>query len=172
MPLPATASDVTTYGMPTSPTIGFENFGGIGVTDPITDQDASGMNRELSDLAQMTRMAVRAYVEFTTAASSGSMTINDHDAMWGNGNAIKPTPTRAAGGHFTITWPATVTDPLGNTVSINMKKSICQIDGAAGTLVGFAQCTNPTANTVDIYTFNTSFAANDLVGAVVKVWVW
>jgi hypothetical protein len=172
MPLPATASTVETYGMPTSPEIGFKNFGGIAKTDPQTDQDASEMNRELADLAQLTRTGVRAYAKFTTAATTGAMTLNDSDAMWGNGISVTPVESRVGSGHFRLTFPATVTDPLGNVVAINMTKSIAQIDGAAGTFVGFAQSSNPTANTVEIYTYNTGFSANDLVGAVVKVWSW
>lgn len=168
MPLPKNASDTSTYGMPQSPQVGWVNFQGIPKTDPQTDQDASEMNVEVSDLAQMTRMTFQARIVFTTN-SSNPIAVVRHDALWGNGSLVVPTVSRAGLGHYTITWPASVTDPLNNTVPILLHDAHAQIDGSG--LGGFAQTFTSSANTVEVYTFDTSFAASDLGSANVKVWV-
>lgn len=167
MPLPASASDATTYGMPTSPTIGFANYQGIPVTDPTTDQDAAAYNQQLADVAAMTRTAVRAAVIFTTNATTPVLV--SHWAQWGSGLASTPVLTRVGLGHYRITWPANVNDDLGVLRALNLQFSIAQPDGATPAL---AQSGLHSANSVDVYTFDTSFGASDLSAANIKVVTW
>lgn len=163
MPLPFSNSAVTDYGMPTSPTIGFKNFDGIDKVDPQTDQDATEMNRELSDLSQLTRSCARGFVIFTASASPSLVS---SDAMWGNGLAVQPTFTHVGTGHWQITFPATPTDPLGNVGAINLRSAMC---GVVGSVLYLSQCQVTSANTIDVYAFTTGFSAND-VGANIVVW--
>jgi hypothetical protein len=163
MPLPFSNSAVTDYGMPTSPTIGFKNFAGISKVDPQTDQDASEMNRELSDLSQVTRSCARGFVLFT---SSATPTVTGGDAMWGNGLSVTPAVSHIGTGHCRITLPATVTDPLGNTGAINIRSAMGQAKGSTRASV---QCDVLTANTIEVYVWDASGTATDTATSVV-VW--
>lgn len=169
MTLPASPSDVTTFGMPTTPTIGFVNYGGIPVTDPTTDQDAAAYNQLLADVAQMTRTAPRAIAQFVTAASTGAMSLVSHQAMWGSAPAVAPALARSAGGIFTVAWPTTVTDPLGITQTLNLKYGIGCITGA--TYQQAPQVVISSANVATVNTFSGG-TANDIVGTTITVFAY
>ena len=164
MPLPFSNSAVTDYGMPTSPTVGFKNFAGISKVDPQTDQDATEMNRELSDLSQLTRACARGHVLFTSSATPA---VTGGDAMWGNGLSVTPSVSHIGTGHCRITLPATVNDPLGNNGAINLRSAIGQAVGSTGPR--FVQAQVATANTIDVYCWDSSGALTDTSTPIV-VW--
>lgn len=89
-----------------------------GIEDPTTDRDAKEVNQALSDLAMMTRMCPRAWCQFN---ASNAPSIVSHDAVWGNATLLAPTVARTSAGVFTLTWPATVLDPLGEARSVNFR---------------------------------------------------
>lgn len=165
MALPATSSDISTYGLPSG---GFVDYQGLGVVDPTTDQGAAQFNVSAADLAQLTRLGGRAWCQITTSATTP--TLVKHNAMWGNGGGVAPVIARSGAGIFTVTFPATVTDPLGNSVTINLQDAHASIVGSS--LAGFVQCAVTAANVVTVYTFTTGFAVNDIAGTTVRVVAW
>ena len=138
------------------------------VANPNTDQDAAAGNQEASDTAGMTRTTTRAWLRFVTAASTGAMSLTSWDAVYGEviSNAA-PTLARTSPGVFTVTLPATVTDALAVTHSINIQRVGVNIEGAT---LYFVQASFA-GNVITVYTFTTGFSANDIVGATVHVWV-
>lgn len=79
--------------------------------DPTTDLPAAGLNQALSDVAMMTRTAVRAWARFTPAGTGTPVLVN-HWALWGNSSGVAPVVARTTTGIYTVTWPATVTDDV------------------------------------------------------------
>jgi hypothetical protein len=71
-----------------------------------------------NDVAMMSRVAAKAIVTMTTAGT-GTPTLNAHESQWGV--SVAPTIARTGVGVYTITWPATVTDQLGNTQALNLR---------------------------------------------------
>jgi hypothetical protein len=117
MPLPDTSDFTTDYGAPYKDA--------HPVDDPETDVSADALNQLFADCAAMTRTAPRAWVKFTGATyTSGTMSISvaDHDALWGDGNDVKPTVAQTSAGSYVITWPTSVTDRLGASHSTNIRK--------------------------------------------------
>lgn len=80
--------------------------------DPTTDMPASAGNQLLSDVAMMTRTAVRAWVRFAPAGV-GTVILVAHYALWGNASGVAPVLAYGGStGIYTITWPATVQDDI------------------------------------------------------------
>lgn len=155
------ASDVIgTFGCP------FTNSGLV--SNPQTDLAASQFNQLCADTAGMTRTATRAWARFTTAASTGAMALNDFDTVWNEVTTnTNPVEARTSTGIFTLTFPATITDSLNNTYTVNFRRAAVQVEGSA---LYFATCSVSSANVITCYVFNTAFAANDAVGTVLHVW--
>ena len=153
-------------GMPDTSTI--DTYGGVlvnydSIVDPTTDRDATAMDQALEDCAQMTHTATRAWARFTLAATSGAIVRASSDAAWGN--TVPPTAARGSTGTFVFTWPATVTDGLGNSHSVNLKWAEARIEGSTFGFANASVYTSPYQ--VLLYTGNAAGAANDLVGITV-----
>jgi len=71
-----------------------------------------------------------------------------------------------ATGTWTLTWPTTVTDQLGASHTLNLRKATVKVEGST---LKFAQCSVTAPNVVTIYGFDTTFAANDLTGITLLV---
>lgn len=156
-------TDATGYGLPTG---GFQNGEGLAVVDPTTDQDAAAASAALNDTAQMTHTADRAWARFTAGASPAIVNTNGHDAMWGSLSGVKPVPAHTGTGTWTLTWPATVQDQLGNSHSVNFRKARVSVEGST---LAFVQWEVTAPNVITVYGFATSFAANDLTGITLLV---
>jgi hypothetical protein len=156
-------TDAAAYGMPTG---GFQDGEGLAVVDPTTDQSAAAASVALNDTAQMTHTADRAWVRFTAGASPAVLATNGHDAMWGSLSGVKPVPVKTATGTWTLTWPATVVDQLGNTHTVNLRKARAFVEGS---VLKFVQCVRTSPNVITVYGFTTAFAADDLAGITLLV---
>lgn len=166
MTVPNVADAEADYGMPE---------GGFGdylksPTDPTTDwtsgkspgdagNSGPGANQMIVDVAAMTRTATRCWVRFTLGASPALAITNPHDALWGNDSGVTPVLAHATTGEWTITWPATITDDLGVSRPVNLRRARVTLEGAT---LAFVQCSVTAPNVVTVYGFNTSFSANDL----------
>lgn len=138
------------------------------IVDPTTDRDADDANQAYASTAAMTHTATQAWARFVTSATTPTLAVtNSNDAAWGNSAPDQPTPGRSSTGVFTLTWPTTVVDELGVTHTVNLRWARASIEGSS--LGGFVQCAVTAPNVVTVYTFNTSFSANDLVGKTVFV---
>ena len=147
----------------------YQNLGGEladyqPVTDPTTDRAAAAENDAFADVAAMTRMAFRAYVTFTIAATVG--TVIDHDAVWGNDVSVKPTiGYLGSAGGYSITWPASVTDARGISRSVNLRRGLVNVAQSNGT--GSLSTSGPNTATLRL---SVAGALADPTGAV-TAWV-
>ncbi len=137
------------------------------ITDPTTDRPSAAVNEAYASVAAMTHTAVQCWARVTTAASTGAMVLSSHDAAWGNEVSVAPTLARTTTGVFTVTWPATVTDELGDTPTVALRAAARP--NTEGATLYFAQAVKTSANVVTFYVFNSAGAANDAVG--VTFWV-
>jgi hypothetical protein len=156
VPLPDKDAVDATYGGP------YAN--GRPVEDPKTEVDQGFLNALLASVASATHTVPRAWVTFNGKTYSGSgtdvVTVVDHDANWGSGTGVKPTVGQTGTNTFLITWPATVTDELGGSHTLNIRypHEPTTID----TTLSRAKVTAKTANTLTIQTFNSAGSANGL----------
>jgi hypothetical protein len=160
-------SDISTYG------------GILGdkypITDPSTEISAVSLNKLRSDCAQMTRVINVAELQFTGSAGVPTLTSSSvwavgFDSVWGNQVSFRPSFTHPGSGHYLLTFPSTITDPLGNAVLVSLRAGRGAI--ASSSVPGFVNVVISSATTADVYTFTSAGSANDLVGSVILVEVW
>ena len=150
----------------------FSTYGGvkedfIDVVDPTTDRSAVEVNTAFASLSMLTRTTVKAAVQFDGYA--GVPTVAWHEALWGNTSALKPTVTRNSAGNYTITWAATITDPLDDTQSVVLKSGWANVEAGAGAF--FTGVTIVGNNAATLITRNSAGTAAD-IGTAYKVTVF
>ena len=139
------------------------------VEDSTTDVDAAWWNLIAMNVAGMTQTACRAWVAFIGKASSppDDPASNIHGAVWGNGLSVKPTMARTGTGVYTATWPTTITDELGVSHTVNLRRAWGSISGTTPYEITF---TMTSSNVVTIRTFTVGTSTpNDAVGATISV---
>ena len=151
-----------------------DSYGGVlndaePVTDPTTDRSAVGMNTGLASTAAMTATAMIAWCRFVGNASTPTLAAsNGSGAAWGNDPGVRPTISHIGTGHYRATWPVTVTDVLGTTHTLNLKRGLANVEGST---LSWALVGSQVANTIDIFTFNAAGSANDLAGQTIHLQV-
>jgi hypothetical protein len=143
------------------------------VEDNTTEVDAPFFNEMAADAAATTRTAVRAWVAFagtTYTAGDQVIAVVDHDAVWGASGAVEPDIIQNPAGTYTITWPATVDDELGETHTLDIQLPL-QPTLITATLMD-VRVSAYTANTITLKTFSVAGAADALNGVAIKVcWI-
>lgn len=124
------------------------------IEDPTTQVASNQYNRALEDLAQLTRPTNLAWIKFST--SSGvqfpeSVTVSDGTSVWGDSAGHHPVIEKTAVGTYTITYPATKTDSLGESEPVIFRFSggECGLEGNAKTI---DVTTAEAANVITVYT--------------------
>jgi len=140
---------------------------GIAVVNSETDRAADDANRAYANIAMATHTLCRAWVQFTSSATTP--TIVQHDALWGNTSFVAPTIVRSAQGIFDITWPTSVT-PESAEDPININIRIAGGGNALGAVFRHVQCQRQTAVTLRVHTFDTAGALQDFAGTTYNVW--
>lgn len=141
-------------------TLGGELTNYAPIEDPTTDLDATADNTARGNVAMLTHTSRRAWCRFTAAASTGAMVRVAHDAMWGT--SVPPTLARTGSGTFTVTWPTTVDDELGNSHSLNIRAASANSRG--GSTLYFVSAVPTSANVITVYVHNAAGSLNDAVG--------
>lgn len=137
------------------------------VVDPTTDLDAGFDNNSRCNVAMMTHTAIRSWATFTTAATTGALVLNAHDALWGNSLGVAPSLARTVAGTFTMTYPASVNDELGVAHTVNFRMGLGQARSATA---GYDIQVIPTsANVLTIYVRDNTNTLVDAVGLVLDV---
>lgn len=124
------------------------------VTNPTTDLSAAASNESRSDVAAMTRTAIRAWVGFTVSGTTISVASSDYDAVYGNANVYKPTGAYVSTGTYDITFPSSVVDARGNTQTVNLSVGWVNVDGVNNNgYVG--TCQKTASNVFRVYVYST-----------------
>ena len=147
-----------------------DSYGGVftdeePVMNPTTEQSAAFGTRQMEDTAQMTRTSVKAWVLFPTVAAAAPQTpvATAGRSQMGVAGADLPTIAKTATGRYTVTYPASWTDGLGESENI----AFLQAGGTVQhlTTFGTVQCT-VAANVISVAIFDAAGAATDLGGAI------
>ncbi len=163
MALPDNASLSSTYGGP--------YVDSRPVEQPQQEVSATKLNQALCDAAMATHTIPRAWVCFNghtyTGSGTDSITVVDHDALWGSGTGVKPTVGQTGTNTFVIMWATTQLDELlaSHTLAIRYPHEPTTVD----TALSRAKVTAKTANTLTIQTFNAAGSANGLSGIPIYV---
>lgn len=147
--------------------------------DPTTDEDAAWRNKYAANVAMMTRTITRAARSFL-GTTGGATQIADpssgfvHDALWGDGSSAKPVGTYVQTGVYEVAWPATVTDELGATHTLTIRRAKAEVESSDGTL-RIAHAKVMSAQRVRVYTYealaNGTVFGSNLVGELITVFV-
>ncbi len=132
------------------------------ITDPTTDRSAASANAAYASVAGMTHTALRCWCRFTAAATTGALVLQTHDAAWGSSLAVAPTLARTGTGTFTVTWPATFTNELGDTQSVALRAVV--VATMEGAIAFQVQAERTAANVVTVHVFSGSGTADDAPG--------
>ncbi len=154
---------------PTNP-LSFDSLGGaktdyVAIVDPQTDRSADEVNAAFCSLAEMTNTTPQAIVQWTCSAT-GSIVPTFHRALWGSTLAVIPTVTNVSAGVYTVTFPASFVDGLGNTVPVNLKAGVSSLNGTAA---GFHNATLASVNSFTFRTFSTAGSANTMSGSLAQL---
>ena len=142
---------------------------GIAVVNSETDRAAADANRCYSNVAMATHTNIRAWVQFTSAATTEACAIVTHDALWGNSSFVSPTISRASQGTFDITWPAEVVPETAEAaIPINIR--FAGPVNAFGNVYRHVQSSRTAANVLRIYTFDSSGVLQDFAGTTYGAW--
>ncbi len=128
------------------------------VEDVTTDLDADHHNVMAANVAGLTQTAPRALRRFVGHATTPTDPVSGfvHAAVWGSDNGVKPTVTIAAT-VYTVTWPTSVTDELGEVHSVNLRAAEAWVE-TTGTTLYVATARVTSANVVEVRVYS-SFAA-------------
>ena len=148
--------------------------------DPTTDESADDRNKYAGNVAMMTQTATRAFRSFlgTTGGSTGVADPSTgfvHGAVWGDSSTVKPGVTYVSTGVADVIWPSSVSDELGDSHTLSLKRAWGEVETSDGVLrIASAKVT--AANKVRVYTYAPSAtgaaaALANLVGEVITVFV-
>ena len=145
-------------------------------SDPVTQMASASLNRELEDVAQLTRVPMaRVVAMFVTAGASDPTNVVYGKTMWGTGNSFKPTVAHTGTGVWTVTWSASysdgllVSEPLA-LIDADAKQEALISGFTPRAVYGRAQ----TGNTARVYVYSigSSPALTDTTGDRITVWAW
>ena len=138
------------------------------VVDPTTDLPAVASNTQRAAVAAMSRMSERIFVVWTNNGTDA--TIVDFDSVVGNAVEYRPTITKQGTGHWRMTFPAFVTDMLGDQRAWNFRHG----DGCAlHNEPIHVQVKKVAPNIVDVYMWILPAAtANDVGGVQIMTRVY
>ena len=145
------------------------NFGGalsnylVDPVDPTTDLDASYWNALAATVAMGSRMFPRCEVAFTGASSAP--TVSSFEAVWKGATETAPTTARTGAGVFTLTFPTSVNDELAVAHTLNL----VSVRGWAEGSTAYHVQASASANVITVRVFDMAGAANDAVGATIRV---
>lgn len=140
------------------------------VVDPTTDEDAASRNKYAANVAMATHTLVRAmrsFVGVNGAAPTDPVSGFVHDAVWGSTPDVKPVVARSGEGVWTVTWPETITDELGDEHTVDLKRAHAQVE-CDGTLY-HATAKVTAANVVTVRGWLSNGTADDLAGCTITV---
>ncbi len=140
------------------------------VENAATDLDAPKYNVAIADVAMMTHTIARAAYRFkghaTTPVDAAAGFV--HDAVWGSGSGVKPTPAHTGTGVYTVTWAATQYDDLGEPHATNFRYAKAWVEASGGVLY-HASAYVTAANVVTVRVFDDAGAASDAAGLNIVV---
>lgn len=147
------------YGAP------YVNKGAI--EDPTAEADADKYNRMAEDVAQMSRTSPRVILHFPTVAS-GNSTPSYTETQWGSGASYYPTTvTRSGVGAYTITYPTSFNDGLGEAETVAFQTAVGSVQSS--TVFGAVQVT-ASANVLTVRVLDGTFSVVDLTaGTTIRV---
>lgn len=126
-----------------------------------TDYSADNINTLGACVAGISRVANRGFVRFTAGASPSIATWN---TGWKSQTPTLPIIVNSSTGVYVITFPASVSDALGNPVNVNFQWAQATIEGTNFNAVTNANVSS--ANTL-IINCGQSGSANNLSGTVI-----
>ena len=107
------------------------------VENPEIEQGADAYNRHAEDTAIMSRLTPAWHVKFTLdSASLAPVTLSSASIAvrgpGGNSNDMKPTITKDDVGTYTLVFPESFTDSLGETIDTTIVGAVAQFIGIDG----------------------------------------
>lgn len=149
-------------------------FGGrkstaVAVEDPTTEIDSADWNKLVNAVGQMTMTSWRAILLFPTVAA-GNSTPGSTKTFWGGTSLVFPTTVaRTAAGAYTVTYPATFADLLGEDETLAFYDAVGHVRST--TVIGHVQC-EASGAVVSVQVWNSAFAASDLtVGTTISIYI-
>lgn len=129
---------------------------GTSIVDATTDRAAADANKAYGSIAALTHCSPQAIIQFTGHATTPVLV--SWEAAWKTSSATAPTPAHTGTGVYTLTFPTTFVDELGDTQTTNFRWAIGQ--SLSSTRYG-VQCVVTAANVITVYTYNAGGTAND-----------
>lgn len=148
------------------------NYQNLPPSDLTTDWDNTTLGPAVTDIANSSLTAPRFQINFTLAASTGALVLNNWYAVWQNATSTAPILAQTTTGVFTITLPASVSDQYSQSIGIASSIPVNLTTGQAtlaGTTFGFVNV-SCSANVITLNVGNSGGSPANLVGTVCNVW--
>ena len=147
------------------------NYQNIPPANLSTDWDNPSLAQAVSDVAALGLTAPRVVCRLVLGASTGALSLATYLTQWMNATSTVPTLARVSSGVFTITLPTVVSDEydssfgITNNITVNLVAANATLEGSTP---GFLTA-SASGNVITVRTFNSSAAANDMVGSTVAI---
>jgi hypothetical protein len=144
---------------------------------PQTNQDQTLLSPCMVDVSCLGLTSFKCVTQFTVAASTGAMVLNNYGALWLNATNTAPILARSTTGTYTITWPqmvsheytANLTPPVIDNIPVIFTFGFATITALQG---GYVQpYVSVSGNVITVKLYDTAAALFDAVGSVINVGV-
>ena len=142
------------------------------ITDPTTDRSEEAASEAYASVAAMTHTAIRSWCQFRFHVDNKGekkLELKQHDAVWGNASAVAPVLTHEGPGIFTLTWPTSIVDELGDTQSVNTRTAWTSVFDGGDEANRHVQCSPTSANEVTVYSFTLQGVLADPIDSLIDV---
>lgn len=159
---------------------GFGAYGGAlsnysDPVDPTTDEDAAWRNLYAMNVAMMTHTIPRG-ARSILGTTGGATQIADpssgfvHDNVWGDSSGVKMVGSYVQTGVYFLTAPTAVSDELGVSHNVNIRRAWAEVESSDGTLrIASAKVSN--VRSITVYTYEAladgTVKPSQLVGQVI-----
>lgn len=143
--------------------------------DPTTDEDAAYRNKYAANVAMSTHTLTRGARSIlgTTGGATGVADPSSgfvHDNVWGDTSAVKMVASYVQTGVYFMTAPTAVSDELGTSHNVNIRRAWANVDSDDGTL-RVATAKPSGARAITVYTYEADATGllkpSQLVGQVI-----
>jgi hypothetical protein len=146
-----------------------DNYGGAfedaePVENPTTEQSADYGNRLHEDVAQLTRVPIKAWCKFFPTATAAPTTVvaTAGRSHMGTGSGNLPTIAKSATGTYSLTYASSFEDGLGEDETVSFVDGFILVNGGSSDAGASAQIVSIVSNVVIIKIYDETFAATDL----------
>lgn len=143
----------------------------VPTVDPTSEMPAAAMNAMRNDVSAMTATAPRCIMQYngTSTIVHSNTWASGFDSNWGNALPVQPVISHIFTGAYSIQFPSTVQDQLGNSILVNIRNARATMMASAVNAPAQGLCSVwvNAASVITVFTTDYSGTPADFTGATI-----